>query len=420
MVLGTTCTSLNFITLFTLGGLISLNTSHRFYELHRDSVRSKLDGLLFDPGYQGHEVISITPKRDRRSIDPTKTQHTFQAFKKDFELSLQPAEDVVSPQLVLMRRRPGDVWTKELYTPEGTFLQGHVTQDPRSHVAVRELGSNQLSGAIISGGHEYKIEPVPHHIRRKMDLEGHGHHVISRRSLRSKRSHAEPFKDHEVSISKSASRRRRDLRETKYIEAMITMDKPTTDFYGDKSMDYVLAIANMANRLYADKSVGFPLVFCLTKVFLIESNLPALDIVKNKIDSASRYLHVFSKWFQTVNTPEGSAEHFDNAVMLTSLHNASLFRRAIMGDEPASKEDLSDFKKFVLDQLSSHQNKILSDFHKAKEAADEALLTSKQEKELSQITLKHPGNDRNYKFNREVIEKLKYSKSSLLLIQVLY
>ncbi|EDO28698.1 predicted protein [Nematostella vectensis] len=95
------------------------------------------------------------------------------------------------------------------------------------------------------------------------------------------------------------------------------MDKPTTDFYGDKSMDYVLAIANMANRLYADKSVGFPLVFCLTKVFLIESNLPALDIVKNKIDSASRYLHVFSKWFQTVNTPEGSAEHFDNAVMLT-------------------------------------------------------------------------------------------------------
>ncbi|XP_032229539.2 A disintegrin and metalloproteinase with thrombospondin motifs 12 isoform X2 [Nematostella vectensis] len=265
-----------------------------------------------------YEITQLSNHRAPRDLHDNHRLHSLKAFDKDFQLSLQPAEDVVSPQLVLMRRRPGDVWTKELYTPKGTFLQGHVTQDPRSHVAVRELGSNQLSGAIISDGHEYKIEPVPHHIRRKMNLEGHRHHVISRRSLRSKGSHAEPLKVPGKSTEQyTTSKRTRRSLDPKVIEVMMTLDEPSVGFYGNQSMNYVLGVANMVHRLYRDKSIGFDCSFTLTKVFLIESYLAELDIKLNEIGSASKYLSVFSKWFQTVNTPAGSVEHFDNAVMLT-------------------------------------------------------------------------------------------------------
>ncbi|EDO33987.1 predicted protein [Nematostella vectensis] len=279
---------------------------------------ARLFGETFDAG-DDLDVISITPKRlHRRSIHSSRTLHEFRAFGKYFELSLKPKEDVASSKLVLMRKRPGDVWFKELNTSPGRFLQGHVTTEPSSHVALRELRPNELSGVIISDGHEYKIEPVPHHIRRKMDLEGHGHHVISRKSLRSKRSLAEPIRDNTASfVRKLSSRKKRAVLETKYIETMITMDKSATDYYGNRSMDYALAVANMASRLFGDGTVGFRLVLSLTKVILIEDDLPALNITTNKIDSAADYLSVFSKWSQTVNTPAGNAGHFDHAVLLT-------------------------------------------------------------------------------------------------------
>ncbi|XP_032229533.2 A disintegrin and metalloproteinase with thrombospondin motifs 16 isoform X2 [Nematostella vectensis] len=279
---------------------------------------ARLFGETFDAG-DDLDVISITPKRlHRRSIHSSRTLHEFRAFGKYFELSLKPKEDVASSKLVLMRKRPGDVWFKELNTSPGRFLQGHVTTEPSSHVALRELRPNELSGVIISDGHEYKIEPVPHHIRRKMDLEGHGHHVISRKSLRSKRSLAEPIRDNTASFErKLSSRKKRAVLETKYIETMITMDKSATDYYGNRSMDYALAVANMASRLFGDSTVGFRLVLSLTKVILIEDDLPALNITTNKIDSAADYLSVFSKWSQTVNTPAGNAGHFDHAVLLT-------------------------------------------------------------------------------------------------------
>lgn len=39
------------------------------------------------------------------------------------------------------------------------------------------------SGAIISDGHLYEIEPLPDHLHRRAPLEGTGYHVISRRSI---------------------------------------------------------------------------------------------------------------------------------------------------------------------------------------------------------------------------------------------
>ena len=40
------------------------------------------------------------------------------------------------------------------------------------------------TGGIFSGDHVYRIHPISADLRNKMSLKGHGHHVITRRSLR--------------------------------------------------------------------------------------------------------------------------------------------------------------------------------------------------------------------------------------------
>ena len=40
------------------------------------------------------------------------------------------------------------------------------------------------SGAIMSKGHLYEIEPLPDHLHKRAALKGTGYHVISRRSIK--------------------------------------------------------------------------------------------------------------------------------------------------------------------------------------------------------------------------------------------
>ena len=78
----------------------------------------------------------------RRDVTGTK-QYKLSAFGKDLNLQLTPSNDVVSPTLVVMRKISDTQWQKDLYTPEGQFYQGHVTSDPNSHVAVREMEGDE-------------------------------------------------------------------------------------------------------------------------------------------------------------------------------------------------------------------------------------------------------------------------------------
>ena len=65
-----------------------------------------------------------------------------------------------------------------------------------------------------------------------------------------------------------------------------------------------------------------------------------------------------------------------------------------------------------LNQLKSHTSKLSSKFNKAAFDAENALSVSKQVKAENDLKFNHPGNERNYKFNLEILELLeKLSKA---------
>ena len=60
----------------------------------------------------------------------------------------------------------------------------------------------------------------------------------------------------------------------------------------------------------------------------------------------------------------------------------------------------------MIDQLASHKASISSEVQSTQDTASAALLASKQVKEDSDISFHYPGNEKNYKFNRQVLDKL--------------
>ncbi|XP_044178677.1 uncharacterized protein LOC122960523 [Acropora millepora] len=83
------------------------------------------------------------------------------------------------------------------------------------------------------------------------------------------------------------------------------------------------------------------------------------------------------------------------------------------GDAQAvTRQDLNQFRDFLLDQLKSHTSELSSKFNKAAFDAESALSVSKQVKAENDLKFNHPGNERNYKFNLEILELLeKLSKA---------
>ena len=80
--------------------------------------------------------------------------------------------------------------------------------------------------------------------------------------------------------------------------------------------------------------------------------------------------------------------------------------------EAVTRQDLNQFRDFLLDQLKSHTSELSSKFNKASFDAESALSVSKQVKAENDLKFNHPGNERNYKFNLEILELLeKLSKA---------
>ena len=80
--------------------------------------------------------------------------------------------------------------------------------------------------------------------------------------------------------------------------------------------------------------------------------------------------------------------------------------------EAVTRQDLNQFCDFLLDQLKSHTSELSSKFNKAAFDAESALSVSKQVKAENDLKFNHPGNERNYKFNLEILELLeKLSKA---------
>ena len=84
-----------------------------------------------------------------------------------------------------------------------------------------------------------------------------------------------------------------------------------------------------------------------------------------------------------------------------------------MGDEPVTKQDLDSFKDFVVSQLALHKSVISSEVQKSQEVASAALSASNSLKEQSEIKFNHTGNERNFKFNCQVLAKLVSLKDHL-------
>ena len=88
------------------------------------------------------------------------------------------------------------------------------------------------------------------------------------------------------------------------------------------------------------------------------------------------------------------------------------------GDEQqtVTRKDLTEFCTFLLEQLKSHTSELPSKFEKASTDTECALTVSKQLKVESELKFSYPGNERNYKFNLEVLDLLE-SVSKALLVQ---
>ena len=82
------------------------------------------------------------------------------------------------------------------------------------------------------------------------------------------------------------------------------------------------------------------------------------------------------------------------------------FFRSMPGDdqETVTRQDLTEFRTFLLEQLKSHTSELSSKFEKASTDAESALSVSKQLE--SELKFTYPGNERNYKFNLEVLDHL--------------
>jgi len=300
--------------------ILSKNEMRRYLDTdHQDRV----------PEY---DVVQVVHHKNKRSALSSQKRFSLSAFGKDIELMLEPNDDVISNEGLSVQRRTADgLLTKEVHFPQGRFYVGHVTSDPESHVAVRETEEkSQLSGAIMSDNHLYQIEPLPDHLHRRAALEGTGYHVISRRSVQSlsnKGKKSIPLAGIESMYNDVEDQRQQDDSVPKqdgvfssgpvFIEAMLTADKTTCDYYGNDTLDYLLNAANLISRLYKDGSIGMKVSWVLVKVFLLEGFDSDLDITTNNITTAGGYLGKYRKWSAARNTPDGIEGHYDHAALLT-------------------------------------------------------------------------------------------------------
>ena len=83
-----------------------------------------------------------------------------------------------------------------------------------------------------------------------------------------------------------------------------------------------------------------------------------------------------------------------------------------MTDEAATREDLDEFKTFLLQQLSQHKTELSEQFSKATQAAESAHQISKQLQLGADISFKNAGNEKSFKFNSVVLDKLQNALST--------
>lgn len=280
-----------------------------------------------------YDITRVFKYRRKRSALSPQQEFRLSAFGRNFELTLEPNDDVITDSVLPIERVTSDgQLTKELHLPQERFYVGHVTSDPESHVAVREVNKKgQLSGAIMSDGHLYEIEPLPDHLHKRAELKETGYHVISRRSseeLTNNEAKSSPIgeiKEADDKLSEdqgepdNATSKRDDVvyKGKIYIEAMLVADKTTCDFYGSGTLDYLLNTANLISHLFKDQSIGMQVSWVLVKVILVEGYDADLNFTTNNITGGGKYLRKFAKWASARNKPEGEAEHYDQAALLT-------------------------------------------------------------------------------------------------------
>ena len=77
-----------------------------------------------------------------------------------------------------------------------------------------------------------------------------------------------------------------------------------------------------------------------------------------------------------------------------------------------TRQDLTKFFTFLLEQPKSHTSELSSKFEKASIDAEFALSVSKQLKVESELKFSSPGNERDYKFYLEILHHLENVSSA--------
>ena len=99
-----------------------------------------------------YDITQVFKNRGKRSSLSPEHEFRLSAFGRNFDLMLEPNDDVISDGVLPIERLTADgLLTKEIHVPQGKFYVGHVTSDPESHVAVREANNKgQLVRLVTS------------------------------------------------------------------------------------------------------------------------------------------------------------------------------------------------------------------------------------------------------------------------------
>ncbi|XP_022805551.1 A disintegrin and metalloproteinase with thrombospondin motifs 6-like [Stylophora pistillata] len=277
--------------------------------------------------------------RRKRDLDGIKSKEPvffkLSAFGQNLHLNVTINDELFSPNFEIEIRGNG---TSEFhYEIDHCHYIGQVVPTGGTGNKVAISNCDGLHGMIRTPQDVFMVHPLPD--RLKLGKNNTRAHVIHRRSLSPAHAHSlaqaleeEKRSDSWCGVEGGATVQQSDEGDDNHensdrsfrpnkkrtIESMLVVEKEMTRFYGVSQIEkYVPTMANMAQGLLADASIGANVKYVVTKLLILQKDQPGLVISTH----ASSTLDNFCKWTTGQNIPDDtSPRHFDHAALFSKYN----------------------------------------------------------------------------------------------------
>ncbi|CAH1796676.1 unnamed protein product, partial [Owenia fusiformis] len=359
----------SLIIVYLITGTVNCEVDFQFKDSRQAEYASQLTNfeishpskVSHNGDFLSHTLHNVIPHRSKRdttanNIDE-KLHYKVNIDNSDYHLTLEPNHRLLSPGLIIERRRNrhGNISYSDFRRQSGHHCHytGTVTGHSDSMVAIATC--NGLTGLIRTKKGEFFIEPVkghntssndphPHLIYRRsavpLELGGHtesdrhhhGNHKHERETATcgvtenaedTVEKQRERWENH-VRPSKTKEHKRRSKRsisQENNVETLVVIDTKMVEYYKNDDIEvYILTILNMVSSMYHDKSLGNAVNIVLVKLIYLEEPEDELPITHH----ADNTLNHFCKWQNKINPRhESHPNHHDVAVLLTRYNICS-------------------------------------------------------------------------------------------------